>query len=717
MRTRAIQLILLLPTLFLSVVACHREQSVLSRKSGFEEFLPIYNQYIKNWLLEQKTTSTKELETLTTQLEAASPEQRAVIEAKIRAISHELTKWQFRLSLGDYLKRGNVSEIPADLTWETGQSEPEIGDLHATKGGIFRQYIPTFPPTLRPVGENSNNFFRGYLYDNIDMALIALHPATMKLMPALADRWAISSDGRTVYMHIDPSATYSDGVPVKAEDFLFSVYLRASDNIVNPSGKQYYRETIAQIAIYDNATLSVSLPDVMPYAAAIAGRADPSPSHFYQDYGPDYTTRYQWLFPPTTGAYEVEPEGVVKGASITQSRVKNWWARDRKFYKCRFNPDKIVYTVVRNEAKAFSLFQAGELDTAILTRPYLWYEKSEIPQVYNGYVERVKFYNQYPKVPWGLYLNCSKAPLNDKNVRLGINYAMNWEKVINVLFRGDYQRLNAFNESYLNYSDPTIRARSFSISNARDSFRAAGYDQEGKDGILKKADGTRLSVAISYGADPQRDRMFSILREDAKACGLDLRLDGDEPTVNYKKAMQKQHEISFSGWGVTPPVPEFRQFLHSTTAFDDKGNPKPQTNNLFVWGRADTDALCEQADHARTDAELREATQKLQHIIHEEGIFVPGFAVDFVRLGYWRWVRWPDSETTKFSPPIVYDPHDSFVLWVDEHMKEETQAARRSKKTFPESTRVWSDYRLQLAKPQLPREEQDAGSPSTLQPE
>jgi microcin C transport system substrate-binding protein len=314
--------------------------------------------------------------------------------------------------------------------------------------------------------------------------------------------------------------------------------------------------------------------------------------------------------------------------------------------------------------------------------------------VYKGYIERVTFFKRYPKIPRGLYLNVTKPPLNDRNIRIGIQHAMNWQKVIDVMFRGDAERLNAFNEGYGMFSDPSIQARPFSIESARAAFAAAGYTEEGADGILRKLDGTRLSVSVSYPTMPIYDRMFSILREEARACGFDLRLDGLEATVAYKKEMQKQHEMAFGGWMITPPVPDYHQFLHSTNAFDEKGNPKPQTNNIFVWARADTDLLSEKVRTARTAEELRDAAVQLQHIMHDEGIFVPAFSVDYIRIGSWRWVRWPDSETTHFSPPVVYDPHEVFVFWIDEDIQKKTQAARRAGREFGESTKVVDVYRL-----------------------
>ena len=676
------------------LVGCRKEAETTDRKLGFEAFVPLYNSYIQKWLLEQQAHTKQETARIATARTTAAGEAKDLLEIQAEANRHELEKWDFRLGLGDYLKVGNPSEIPTGLAWENGMDQPEMGDPRAQKGGVLRRHILEFPPTIRPIGPNANNSFRSDLYDLIDMKLVTFHLETMKLIPGLAREWAVSADKRTIYFRLDPEARYSDGISVKARDYLVTAFIDASDNIVNPYAKQYFRENIAQIAMYDDLTISVSLPEANFFGPLTAGALTPSPPHFYAEYGPDYADRYQWRFPPTTGAYEVKPGDIVKGVSITQTRVKDWWAKDRKYYCYRFNPDKLVSTVVRDESKAFELFRAGELDTFPITRPELWYEKSEMPPVYDGYIERTTFFNRYPRVPLGLYLNVSKPPLDNRDVRIGINHAMNWQKIIDVMFRGDYQRLNSFNEGYGTLGDPTIRARPYSIDAAREAFTKAGYTTEGSDGVLKKPDGTRLSISLSYPGIARYDRMFALLREDAKPCGLDLRLDGLEPTVAYKKEMQKQHEITFGSWNTDPPAPDFHQFLHSTNAFDEKGNPKPNTNNIFVWARPDTDRLSEIVRSAATEKELSDAMRKLQRIMHDEGIFVPGYAVDFVRIGSWRWVKWPDCENTHFSPPVTYEPHETHVLWIDTKIKGETQEARRSGKTFPENSRVVDDYRV-----------------------
>jgi len=689
--------ILLFSVFLVALTGCRRDEVEGIRTSGFEDFVPQYNRYIKDWLIDQQKGTEKQVRGAEAEMLTSEGEAREAAERRLINLKREEEKWDFRLGLGDYFRFGKPEEVPADLVWEDGMENEEIGDPRAKKGGTLRTFIQTFPPTLRPFGDNSNNSFRSAIYDDIDMPLVGLHPKSMEMIPGLAKEWAVSTDGRTVYFKLDEAATYSDGLPVRAGDFIFGSYIRISDDIVNPYSKQFYRENIAGIVVYDERTLSISLPEAQLFAPATVGGLTPSSPHFYADYGPDFTERYQWKFPPTTGAYEVRDEDLLKGVSVTQTRVKDWWARDRKYYKHRFNPDRIVHIVVRDESKAFELFRAGELDSFYVTRPDYWYEKSEIPPVFDGYIERFTFYNQWPAIPRGLYFNVSKPLLGDRDVRVGIQHSMNWQKVIDVIFRGDYQRLDAFNQGYLLFSDPTIKARPFSISAARAAFRKAGFTKVDRDGILRRADGTRLSISVSYPAVPILDKMMAILREEAKACGFDLRLDSNEATVDYKKSMLKQHEITLSGWMITPPTPDFYQFMHSSNARDERGNLKPQTNNLWVWGRADTDQLSENVRFARTEEELRRNAVLLQNIIHDEAIFVPSYTTDFVRVASWRWIRWPDCEETRFCPPIVYDPLEAFVHWIDEDVKVETMEAKRSGKTFPEVNRIFDDYRYPVS--------------------
>lgn len=674
----------------LSLLGCRHKEAIRVSHYDFDGFVPRYNASIARWITEQKIELEKQINEL--EKEEDAPQKKEEIKELKRAYQ----RFVFREQCGDFFAFYKEEDIPNDLVWQDGLDEPEIGDSRAKKGGVFRSFIMQFPATVRPFGKESNNSFRGRLYDEISIGLTGLHPVTRRAIPGIANQWAVSKDGRTVFFKIDPQARYSDGVSVRAIDGMVGIYVRVSDAIAAPFEKQYYREQFAQIALYGQNCLAVTLPEPKPLMTLYA-QVPFSPPHFYKHYGPDYVNTYQWKVEPTTGAYFVKDKDIVKGVSITLTRVKDWWAKDRKYYRYCYNPDKIVYMTIRDESKAFELFRAGQLDTFYISRPDYWYEKSEIPPVFKGYIQRYKFYTQYPRVPRGIYLNLAKPLLKDLSLRKGIAFALHWKKVIDVAFRGDYSRLEQFSMGFGEFTNPSVKARPFSVVSARKNFEQAGFTVEGKDGILQKPDGTRLAISLSYPNVSNYSKIVSILKEDARKAGLDLQLDGQESTVFYKKVMQKEHEMCFWGWGVTPPFPRYYQFFHSQNAFDTKGNPKAQTNNITSYANGDMDMWTQGVRNARSEEELKKNAWAIQQKIHDEALFSPAWVSDFVCIASWRWVRWPDTPTTRFNVPTIYDPLESYVLWIDESIKKDTLEAMRSGRTFPEVQKIIDTYKKGIA--------------------
>ncbi|MGE9266596.1 MAG: ABC transporter substrate-binding protein, partial [Verrucomicrobiales bacterium] len=400
-----------------------------------------------------------------------------------------------------------------------------------------------------------------------------------------------------------------------------------------------------------------------------------------------------WQVPPTTGAYTVREGDIVKGVSVTLSRVDDWWAKDRKFYRHRYNADRIRYLVVRDLAKAWELFRAGEIDYFPISLPKFWYEDSEMPPVFDGYIERHTWYNQYPRIPWALYLNTAQPPLDNRDVRLGVHFATNWQRVIDIVWRGDASRLPGWTSGYGGADHPEITARPFSVPQAREAFACAGYTVEGNDGILRRPDGKRLEVILTYTKTPERDQMMVILKEEARKAGLDFVLDGLDGTATYKKEMEKKHQAAFSAWMFQPPYPRYYEYFHSDNAYDEKGNLKQNTNNVFSFRHERMDGLAEAYRKASTEDEKFRLAHEMQEIIHEEAVFVPGYMTEFRRIGCWRWMCWPQSTETEFSPPLIYDPVDSYTWWIDEEIKKETQEARRLGQDFPEVQATHGRYR------------------------
>jgi microcin C transport system substrate-binding protein len=389
----------------------------------------------------------------------------------------------------------------------------------------------------------------------------------------------------------------------------------------------------------------------------------------------------------------VADQDVDKGVSITLTRNKEWWGNDKKFYRYRYNPDKIVWRVIRDPNKGFELFRAGQLEMALVSGPKSWYEKAEIPKVYDGYIERHWWYNEFPRPQWGVQMNLDQEKLKDINVRLGIAHSLNYEKILKVNFWGDYNRLPGFVDGFGDFVNPNVKAWPFDPQKAREYFAKAGFTEEGENGILRKSDGTKLEFTLSHMAVKKFEDIISGLKTEALKAGLKLIPDGKEPSIVFTEAMDKKFELTSIAWSVQPPYFAFYEYFHSRNAYDEQGNIKEKTNNIFAYNDPEMDKWVEEYRQT-ADIDLKKTlSHKIQQQIYERCIFVPGWKRDFERVACWRWMRWPDTETVQFCPPVVSYPYEHYSFWIDLEKQEETLGAMRSGVTFPEVQNVVEKYR------------------------
>jgi microcin C transport system substrate-binding protein len=367
----------------------------------------------------------------------------------------------------DFFRYASPADLPKDLVWHDGAAQKEFADPRATRGGTLRQFTTSTPPTLRRVGPNANNGFRGELYDNNDFGLLSSHPNTDEPIPGLATSWAMSADGMTAYFRLDPNIRFTDGQPVTADDYFYAFYFYRSPWAKADWYADFYTREWGGITRFDAYTIAIKAPRKRPYQLEQLGELRPLPRDFFKDFGPNYEKLYNDRYQPTTGPYFVGANGFQREKSVTLTRVKDWWGDHRKFYRHRYNPDAIEYGVIRELDSAYASMLSGEIDFMPIMMPRYWYGTNEKKAYQNGYLTKAQFFNDIPRPPYGLYLNTQKPLLSDIDVRLGLQHATDFQRVIDGFYRGDYARLNQFSEGLGKFTDPSIRPRRYSPELAR----------------------------------------------------------------------------------------------------------------------------------------------------------------------------------------------------------------------------------------------------------
>ncbi len=600
----------------------------------------------------------------------------------------------------DFFHFKSPAELPKDLKWTSGDANlPEMGDPAATKGGTVNFFVAAFPPSLRVFGPDANSSFRSEHWDDIYIMPVSYHGNdTTKTFPGLASSWALADDNRTVYYRINPKATFSNGDTILTDDFFMVFYIMQSPHIDDPWYNNFYNTKYSSITRYDERTFSVQLAE--PRADPVYWtQLQPLNVRFYREFGPDFPKRYQWRKAPTTGAYDIDVSKMIKGQRIIMHRVKNWWLRDVPQYRYRFNPDYIVYDSILNADKAFETFRKGKLSFFYLDSPRYWYDKMDIPEFHQGYIQKATFYTDYPRPPWGVYINSAKPLLDDINVRRGIQHSMNIQKLIDAELRGDFTQLRSTAEGYGPFTNTELRPPEFSPEKAVSFFEKAGFKQTGRDGIRLNDAGTRLSFKLLIRDMPTHRRYGLRLKEEAVKAGLELVLVPMDNTSAFKVLREKNHELTITAWASSPPYPRYWEGFHSDNAFEKKdgkvvmenGRPKtkPNTNNITSTSNPELDKVIDQYEKAASNEELARLAHRAEELIREEACFVPGWMAPYHRTGYWRWIRWPRDFNVKVSEFAT----TNHVLWVDEKLQKETLDAMKAGQAFDPVEKVYDQYR------------------------
>lgn len=612
----------------------------------------------------------------------------------------------------DFFVFKTAADLPADLAWTDGGEFPEIGSPERKRGGTWQGRIQDFPRTLRVIGPDANSGFRGFIHDDNMVAFGVLHPdipGPHRFYPGVASQWAVDLPAKTVYVRIDPAARWSDGPAVTSDDVLFMFWFNQSAYIQAPWYNNWYGigENYTRVTRYDEHTFAITLKDVRPdYLSLVLGLA-PAPSHFYREVGEDFVTRYNWRFSPTTGPYIITEAELKRTTTnrnqITLSRLKDWWANEKFGFKYRYNPAEVRLRVIRETTTAWEAFLAGELDAFGMNLSEYNYERlpDGDPLVTRGLIQKSKFYNDVPRPTYGLWMNEARPLISNREIRLGIQYATNWQLVIDQYFRGDYIRMHTTADGFGDMTHPTLRARPFDVTKAVEHFAKAGFEKRGSDGILRNAAGERLAVTVTSGMEALAP-VLTILQQEGRKAGLDLQVEILDASAAWKKVQEKNHDITFSAFNVGVELyPRYWETYHSANAYDqpylaDGTTPNPerkakvQTNNLQSIAIPELDGLIKRYDSSESLDEMREIARKMEEIMYENASFSPGFVMPFYRVATWRWVRFPEGFSTRYSR----DPFESAVEWLDEDRKPETLAARRDEtKSFPASVKTYDRWK------------------------
>jgi peptide/nickel transport system substrate-binding protein len=317
---------------------------------------------------------------------------------------------------------GAPAAAPADTAADSAAGEAEEAAAGEPQtGGRLVFAAETIGESLEP--GLWNGFGISNVLDNVGAYLTRPNSSGVWTDPpegGLAESWEISDDGLVYTFNVRPDVVFHDGTPVDA-----NAIVRSLTRQVNPEDSSYveglymhtnYTLNRASIEAVDDMTVRIELET--PDAAYLYRLFHPSAviisSAALDEFGADINTNMV-----SAGPFKLER--FIPGSEAVLTAFEDYW--DGRPYL-----DEIVLRGYPDEGAMLAAIESGEVNFA----PYP--PSSAIPRL--SETDGIKVVAGPPLINFFLGNNMMNAPLDNREIRFAINYAINRENLIEAVLYG-----------------------------------------------------------------------------------------------------------------------------------------------------------------------------------------------------------------------------------------------------------------------------------------
>ena len=405
--------------------------------------------------------------------------------------------------------------------------------------------------------------------------LIGLYTEDPQAKPVLgaAEAHDISEDRLVHTFKIREGMTWSDGVPVTAHDFVYSMRRILTPETAAPYASLLYPfknakaineglmepSTLGVRAVADNI-LEITVERPTPYLKTLLKHYTglPIPKHVVEELGDD------WVMP---GSYVSNGPYVLKEWRAN-SRVQ--LVKNERFYDAdNVAIDVVNYLPLQDVSSAFRAFRAGEIDLNACAQCYPIQQVKLIDDI----MPKAKR-NEIALSTGYIVFNTKIKPFDDVRVRKALGIAIDREIITEKVMRaGEIPAYSLTPPGIDNYVDnaPQMAEASLTseerVSLAKKLLAEAGYDESNP-----------LTITVKYRLAGDRKQIMVAMQDMWKRVGVTAKLEGKEPKVAYADYRSRNFEVADAGWVADYNDPDNFLYLGKTSSgvmnYGDYSNPE-----------------------------------------------------------------------------------------------------------------------------------------------
>jgi len=380
---------------------------------------------------------------------------------------------------------------------------------------------------------------------------------SMEFRPALAAEWEIAGDGLSFTFHLNPTARFSDGQPVTAEDVVFTFRMLRDARVRGPAGAAFLADLDD---VWAEGPLTVTFRFARPYFLAFPAIADRYivPRHVY-----DLADVRQMSAEPHrdtlvgSGPFVVQKQPFSLGDAIVLKRNDAYWDRANMAAL-----DAVEFRVVEEDRRAFQLLQTGGVDMAYLSPEQ--YREAEKDENFRKYHRMFRYYTPslgYVYVGW----NNRREPFDDARVRLAMTHLTPRQAMVDEIYMGLARVVEVPFWSDGPQYPPEVTPTAFDPEAASRLLDEAGWRRDGGEG-LRRRDGKPLKARIlALKSEKRGTTLLDLLVEEAREAGVDLQVEDVAWPEMQARIDARDFDAVLMGWTAASEIDPYL-FWHSSQA-------------------------------------------------------------------------------------------------------------------------------------------------------
>lgn len=437
---------------------------------------------------------------------------------------------------------------------------------------------------------------------------LTVYDANGKIVPGAAESWTVSDDGTVYTFKICDNAKWSDGAPVVADDFIFSMR-RIEDpktaagyaNILYPikNAEQINKgklpiDQLGMKAINDK-TLEITLERPTPFFVELLSHQTALPFNkaSFEKNGADFVKPGKLV---GNGAFKLTEH--VPNDHLTVVKNENYW--DAANVKL----DKVIFYPQEDQAAAVRRYEAGELDLVYN------FSTDQIDRLRKANPKQVHVTPAFATYYYPF--DTRTEPFNDIRVRKALSMSVDRDFLSHDIFNNSKMPIYSLVPPGLeNYGEPS-KADFADMSQldredkAVELMKEAGYGEGGKP----------LNIEIRYNTNPNHQKAATAVADMwKKVFGANVTLTNLDISAHYAYLQEGgKFNVARAGW--TADYADAENFL----------NLNVSTNKTFNYGHYENpefDALMKKSYEERDPAARSKILHEAEALIMRDQPIAP----------------------------------------------------------------------------------------------